>query len=91
MATKGRPKGSKNKPKIGDKVSFKKLNDMANDAELNRLKNLIGKQDDMIQQLTDEIKRLEKVCQEFENEVDNLEGDLDSFRTILITVLEMSK
>ena len=77
-----RPKGSKNKPKATFPVKV---------SEIDRLKNLIGKQDDMIQQLTDEIKRLEKVCQEFGNEVDNLEGDLDSFRTILITVLEMSK
>jgi predicted RNase H-like nuclease (RuvC/YqgF family) len=59
--------------------------------EVDKLKNLIGRQDDMIAQLTDEVKRLEKVCQEFENEVDELEGKLESFKTILITVLEMDQ
>jgi predicted RNase H-like nuclease (RuvC/YqgF family) len=59
--------------------------------EVDKLKNLIGRQDDMIAQLSDEVKRLEKVCQEFENEVDELEGKLESFKTILITVLEMDQ
>jgi predicted nucleic acid-binding Zn-ribbon protein len=59
--------------------------------EVDKLKNLIGRQDDMIAQLTDEVKRLEKVCQDFENEVDELEGKLESFKTILITVLEMDQ
>jgi len=98
MATKGRPKGSKNKVNTGFPITTKDMSkmtkiavDQARDKELDKLKNLVSRQDDMIEQLTDEIKRLEKVCQEFENEVDKLEGDLDSFRTILITVLEMSK
>jgi len=59
--------------------------------EVDKLKNLIGRQDDMIAQLSDEVKRLEKVCQDFENEVDELEGKLESFKTILITVLEMDQ
>ena len=82
---------SKNEPKFPVNKVDKKINDAYTKKEVDRLKNLVARQDDMIEQLTDEIKRLEKVCQEFENEVDNLEGDLDSFRTILITVLEMGK
>jgi len=59
--------------------------------ELDRLKNIIGRQDDMIAQLSDEVKRLEKVCQDFEDEIGDLEDNVEAFKTMLITVLEMDK
>ena len=83
--------GSKNKPKIGDVVSFKKLNDMANDVELDKLKNLIARQDDLIAQLQDDVNQLKKTREVLENECGQLEGKIESYREILKTLLEITE
>jgi peptidoglycan hydrolase CwlO-like protein len=59
--------------------------------EVDKLKNLIGRQDDMIAQLSDEIKRLEKVCETYDSDIDLLEGNIVSYREILKTLLEISE
>jgi len=59
--------------------------------ELDRLKNIVGRQDDMIEQLSDEVKRLEKVCETYDNDIDLLEGKVESYREILKTLLEITE
>ena len=59
--------------------------------ELDRLKNLTGRQDDLIAQLSDEVKRLEKVCEGYNNDIDLLEGKVESYREILKTLLEITE
>ena len=59
--------------------------------EVDKLKNLIGRQDDMIEQLSDEVKRLEKVCETYDNDIDLLEGKVESYREILKTLLEITE
>ena len=59
--------------------------------EIDKLKNLIGRQDDMIEQLSDEVKRLEKVCETYDNDIDLLEGKVESYREILKTLLEITE
>jgi peptidoglycan hydrolase CwlO-like protein len=60
-------------------------------SEIDKLKNLIGRQDDMIAQLSDEIKRLEKVCETYDSDIDLLEGNIVSYREILKTLLEITE
>jgi hypothetical protein len=59
--------------------------------EIDKLKNLIGRQDDMIAQLSDEVKRLEKVCETYDSDIDLLEGNIVSYREILKTLLEITE
>jgi peptidoglycan hydrolase CwlO-like protein len=59
--------------------------------EVDKLKNLIGRQDDMIAQLSDEIKRLEKVCETYDSDIDLLEGNIVSYREMLKTLLEITE
>jgi len=59
--------------------------------EIDKLRNLIGRQDDMIEQLSDEVKRLEKVCETYDNDIDLLEGKVESYREILKTLLEITE
>jgi peptidoglycan hydrolase CwlO-like protein len=60
-------------------------------SEIDKLKNLIGRQDDMIAQLSDEVKRLEKVCETYDSDIDLLEGNIVSYREILKTLLEITE
>jgi len=87
----GRPKGSKTTPKIGDKVSFNKLNDMANDKEIDRLKNLIARQDDLISQLEDDLRNEKNTCAVLREECDHYDEKIESYREILKTLLEISE
>ena len=59
--------------------------------EVDKLKNLIGRQDDMIEQLSDEIKRLEKLCEGYDEDMGLLEGKVESYREILKTLLEITE
>lgn len=59
--------------------------------EIDKLKNLIGRQDDMIEQLSDEIKRLEKLCEGYDEDMGLLEGKVESYREILKTLLEITE
>ena len=87
----GRPKGSKNTPKVGDKVSFKELNGMAGIAELNRLKNLVARQDDLIAQMQDELKDQKNTAQVLRDECNQLDEKIDSYREIIKTILEITE
>ena len=94
MATKGRPKGSKNKPKTpfpapkGAKVTFNQLN---KDAEQEKLKLLVARQDDQIIQMCDEINQQKKEIAQLDEDVGLLEGKIESYREILKTLLEISE
>ena len=59
--------------------------------EVDRLKNLVGRQDDMIEQLSDEVKRLEKVCEVYDEDIGLLEGKVESYREIIKTLLEITE
>ena len=48
--------GSKNKPKTPFPVVDKKINDAYTKKEVDRLKNLVARQDDLIAQMLDELK-----------------------------------
>jgi len=78
----GRPKGSKNKaaPSFPVKVS-----------ELDKLKNLVGRQDDLVAQLQDNLRDLEFQLTEKNQEVDLLENRIENYREILKTLLEITE
>ena len=78
----GRPKGSKNKaaPSFPVKVS-----------ELDKLKNLVGRQDDVVAQLQDNLRDLELELAEKTQEIDLLEGRIENYREILKTLLEITE
>jgi peptidoglycan hydrolase CwlO-like protein len=59
--------------------------------EVDKLKNLIGRQDDMIEQLSDEVKRLENLCQGYDEDIGLLEDKIESYREILKTLLEITE
>jgi hypothetical protein len=59
--------------------------------ELDRLKNIVGRQDDMIAQLSDEVKRLENLCQGYDEDIVLLEDKIESYREILKTLLEITE
>jgi hypothetical protein len=82
MATRGRPKGSTNKKHPDFPIKG---------TELDKLKNLIGRQDDMIAQLSDEVRRLEKLCEGYDEDIGLLEGKIESYREILKTLLEITE
>jgi len=78
----GRPKGSKNKaaPSFPVKVS-----------ELDKLKNLVGRQDDLVAQLQDNLRDLEFQLTEKNQEIDLLENRIENYREILKTLLEITE
>ncbi len=94
MATKGRPKGSKNKPKTpfpapkGVKVTFKQLNQ---DAEQEKLKLLVARQDDQIIQMCDEINQLKKEVAELGEEIDLFVTRVANYRQIIATLIEVTE
>ena len=91
MATKGRPKGSKNKPKTPFPVVDKKINDAYTKKEVDRLKNLVARQDDIILQMQDELRTDAKLLEEAKEDIDLLEGKIESYREIIKTILEISE
>ena len=94
MATKGRPKGSKNKPKTpfpapkGVKVTFRQLNQ---DAEQEKLKLLVAPQDDQIIQMCDEINQLKKEVAELGEEIDLFVTRVANYRQIIATLIEVTE
>ena len=88
----GRPKGSKNKTHIT--LTDKDLADLQKmtrkeKAELERLKNLIARQDDLIAQLQDELKEEQRKTGKLGQEVEDLEDDIDSWKEIVKTIMEV--
>jgi len=59
-------------------------------SELDRLKNLIGRQDDLIAQLQDDLKDVKAEYELLDQDLGMLEGKIESYREILKTLLEIS-
>jgi len=62
-----------------------------NKAELEKLKNLVGRQDDLVAQLQDNLRDLEFELAEKTQEIDLLEGRIENYREILKTLLEITE
>lgn len=83
--------GSKNEPKFPVKEVDKKINDAYNKKEVDRLKNLVARQDDLIAQMLDELRTDAKLLEEAKEDIDLLEGKIESYREIIKTILEISE
>ena len=59
------------------------------DKQVENLKKIIAKQEDEIDQLIDEIRAYEKQNELHEENIGRLEDHINSYRTMLITTLEM--
>ena len=86
-----RTPGSKNKPKFPVKEVDKKINDVYTKKEVDRLKNLVARQDDIILQMQDELRTDAKLLEEAKEDIDLLEGKIESYREIIKTILEISE
>ena len=62
-----------------------------NKSELEKLKNLVGRQDDLVAQLQDNLRDLEFELAEKTQEIDLLEGRIENYREILKTLLEITE
>ena len=98
MATKGRPKGSKNKVNTGFPITTKDMSkmtkiavDQARDKELDKLKNLVSRQDDQIIQMCDEINQLKKEVAELGEEIDLFVTRVANYRQIIATLIEVTE
>ena len=83
--------GSKNKPKTPFPVVDKKINDAYTKKGVDRLKNLVARQDDLIAQMLDEMRTDAKLLEEAKEDIDLLEGKIESYREIIKTILEISE
>lgn len=82
---------SKNEPKFPVKEVDKKINDAYNKKEVERLKNLVARQDDQIIQMCDELNEFKKSIEESDEEISVLIGRIESYREILKTILEITE
>ena len=83
--------GSKNELKFPVKEVDKKINDAYNKKEVERLKNLVARQDDQIIQMCDELNEFKKSIEESDEEISVLIGRIESYREILKTLLEITE
>ena len=83
--------GSKNKPKTPFPVVDKKINDAYTKKEVDRLKNLVARQDDIILQMQDEINDQKNTAEVLRDECNQLDEKIDSYREILKTLLEITE
>ena len=85
--------GSKNKPKTPFPVKAvdKKINDAYTKKEVDRLKNLVARQDDIILQMQDEINDQKNTAEVLRDECNQLDEKIDSYREIIKTILEISE
>ena len=81
--------GSKNKPKIPFPVVDKKINDAYTKKEVDRLKNLVARQDDLIAQMLDELKQEQNKTGKLGQELEDLEDEIDSWKEIVKTIMEV--
>ena len=88
-----RTPGSKNKPKTPFPVKAvdKKINDVYTKKEVDRLKNLVARQDDIILQMQDEINDQKNTAEVLRDECNQLDEKIDSYREILKTLLEITE
>ena len=82
---------SKNKPKFPVKEVDKKINDVYTKKEVDRLKNLVARQDDIILQMQDEINDQKNTAEVLRDECNQLDEKIDSYREILKTLLEITE
>ena len=82
---------SKNEPKFPVNKVDKKINDAYTKKEVDRLKNLVTRQDDQIIQMCDDINQQKKEIAQLDEDVGLLEGKIESYREILKTLLEISE
>ena len=73
------------------KAVDKKINDVYTKKEVDRLKNLVARQDDIILQMQDELRTDAKLLEEAKEDIDLLEGKIESYREIIKTILEISE
>jgi len=81
--------GSKNKPKTPFPVVDKKINDAYTKKEVDRLKNLVARQDDLIAQMLDELKQEQNKTGKLGQELEDLEDEIDSWKEIVKTIMEV--
>jgi len=83
--------GSKNKPKTPFPVKAvdKKINDAYTKKEVDRLKNLVARQDDLIAQMLDELKQEQIKTGKLGQELEDLEDEIDSWKEIVKTIMEV--
>jgi len=83
--------GSKNKPKTPFPVKAvdKKINDAYTKKEVDRLKNLVARQDDLIAQMLDELKQEQNKTGKLGQELEDLEDEIDSWKEIVKTIMEV--
>ena len=81
--------GSKNKPKTPFPVVDKKINDAYTKKEVDRLKNLVARQDDIILQMQDELKQEQNKTGKLGQELEDLEDEIDSWKEIVKTIMEV--
>ena len=84
-----RTNGSKNKPKTPFPVVDKKINDAYTKKEVDRLKNLVARQDDLIAQMLDELKQEQNKTGKLGQELEDLEDEIDSWKEIVKTIMEV--
>jgi len=84
---------SKNKPKTPFPVKAvdKKINDAYTKKEVDRLKNLVARQDDQIIQMCDELNEFKKSIEESDEEISVLIGRIENYREIIKTILEITE
>ena len=81
--------GSKNKPKTPFPVVDKKINDAYTKKGVDRLKNLVARQDDLIAQMLDELKQEQNKTGKLGQELEDLEDEIDSWKEIVKTIMEV--
>ena len=80
---------SKNEPKFPVKEVDKKINDAYTKKEVDRLKNLVARQDDLIAQMLDELKQEQNKTGKLGQELEDLEDEIDSWKEIVKTIMEV--
>jgi chromosome segregation ATPase len=60
-------------------------------SELDRLKNLIARQDDVIAQLQDDVNDQKNAFEVLEDECGQLEDKIESYREIIKTLMEITE
>ena len=80
---------SKNELKFPVKEVDKKINDAYNKKEVDRLKNLVARQDDLIAQMLDELKQEQNKTGKLGQELEDLEDEIDSWKEIVKTIMEV--
>jgi len=94
----GRPKGSKNKVHPDFPITTKDMSkmskiavDQARDKELDKLNNLVARQDDQIIQMCDDIAQGKKEIESLNEEISLLQTRIDNYRQIIMTLMEVTE